>query len=152
MRQLPVWALSSRVPILTALAQPTHDVVPIQVEHGEPFALGAFPVSVPPGMRVSLPSDGHLPSHGHACAWQVATDEERRRLARYFVEKVELDADRRKVEIQLKLPEAPAKHMEAAARVGALASIVVLAREFNVVNGRGRRPQRLLESGADAAR
>ena len=117
MRQLPVWALSSRVPILTALAQPTHDVVPIQVEHGESFALGAFPVSVPPGMRVSLPSDGHLPSHGHACAWQVATDEERRRLARYFVEKVELDADRRKVEIQLRLPEAPAKHMEAAAGV-----------------------------------
>ena len=97
-------------------------------------------------MRVSLPNDGHLPSHGHACAWQVATDEERRRLARYFVEKVELDADRRKVEIQLRLPEARAEHVEAAARIGALGSIVVLVRQFALVSGRGRRPQRLREA------
>lgn len=37
--------------------------------------------------------------------------------------------------------------VEAAARVGALYSVVVLAREFALVNGRGRRPQRLREVG-----
>ena len=36
---------------------------------------------------------------------------------------------------------------KAAARVGALGSIVVLARQFMLVNGRGRRPQRLREIG-----
>ena len=47
----------------------------------------------------------------------TATDEERRRLARHFVETVELDPDAREVEIQLKLPEECARHMEAAAGV-----------------------------------
>jgi hypothetical protein len=73
-------------------------------------------------------------------------------LGRYVVEKVGLDPDSREVEIQLKLPEERAKHVEAAARIGALGRIVVLARPFLLVNGRGRRPQRLRGAGGSTAR
>ncbi|HUW08504.1 MAG TPA: hypothetical protein VM537_02200 [Anaerolineae bacterium] len=61
-------------------------------------------------------------------------------------------SDAREVEIQLRLPEERAEHVEAAARIGALGSIVVLARQFLLVNGRGRRPQTLQETGVCSAR
>ncbi len=59
---------------------------------------------------------------------------------------MELDPETREINVELRLPGNCDRHVEAAARIGALYSVVVLVRQFALVSGRGRRPQGLRES------
>ncbi len=69
---------------------------------------------------------------------------ERRDLARHFVEKVTLEPETRTIDLHFRLPDNCAKHMEAASRLVALYStLVVYRKRYACVPGNALRKQAL---------
>jgi hypothetical protein len=77
-----------------------------------------------------------------------ATTQERRELVRRFVERMELDPETREIDVEFRLPANCAKHVEAAARIAMIGT--VLARHARVllrcVGGKGRRAAAVVQA------